>query len=291
MFLENLRKVFRETTMKKRAVLLASVILLSIVGLVQAQQDGLHGLIDVTYQSKYIWRGFDMYADKSAIQPAIDVDLFGTGFGVSVMGHRANSSGFEAFERWDYTAYYYNRLFHNRPYATAYRISWVYYNFPEWHHDQLGLQEINGIFSWPKVLSIKGLVPTYVIVKMWPSSSESLVSHRRDLTTGNASGGTASGWFHIFMLDYAVPVKGLVPEIPEHKLNLHAELVYNDGVGPLGQYVDHDWSHAVFGVSTDINLGKNYALTPALYHQVRMEETVNSDKDETWVSLSLKYKF
>lgn len=277
--------------MKRRAVFLASVILLSAVGLVRAQQGELHGLIDVTFQSRYIWRGFDMYGDKSAIQSAVDLDLFGTGFGISAMMHRANSSGYEDFERWDYTAYYYNRLFRDEPYVTTYRISWVYYNFPEWRHDELGLQEMNGIFSWPKIFSIKGLVPTYVAAKMWPSSSDSLVSRKRDLRTGARSSGTASGWFHILMLDYGLPIKGLVPEIPEHKLNLHAELVYNDGVGPYGQNVDQDWSNAVFGISTDIDLGKDFTFTPALYHQIAMEEMVNPDGDETWVSLSVKYKF
>jgi hypothetical protein len=93
------------------------------------------------------------------------------------------------------------------------------------------------------------------------------------------------------MLDYGLPIKGLVPEIPEHKLNLHAELVYNDGVGPYGQNVDQDWSNAVFGISTDIDLGKDFTFTPALYHQIAMEEMVNPDGDETWVSLSVKYKF
>ncbi len=277
--------------MKSRAILLTSAILFSTLGLVQAQQGEVHGLIDVTFQSMYLWRGFRVYDNKAAIQAAIDLDLFGTGLGVSTMMHRANSSGFEDFERWDYSAYYYNRLFRDEPYVTDYRISWVYYNFPEWQSDELGLQELNGIFSWPKLFPVKGLVPTYVAARMWPSSSDSLVSRKFDLTTGRSSSGSASGWFHILMLDYGLPIKGLVPEIPEHILNLHAELVYNDGVGPYGQNVDQDWSNAVFGISTDIDLAKNITFTPALYYQVTMEKTVNPNGDETWASLSLKYKF
>ncbi len=277
--------------MSKKAILSALVILLSLAGLLQAEPGELHGLIDLTYQSKYIWRGFDMFDNKSAIQPAIDLDLFETGFGISAMGHRANTSGFESEERWDYTGYYYNRVFENSPYELTFRASYVYYNFPEFERKTRDLQEINGIFSWPKILPVKDLVPTYVLVKMWPSSKDSLVSHERDLTTGRRSSGGPSGWFHIFMLDYAFPIKGLVPEIPEHIIDLHAELVYNDGVGPSGQNVDRDWSNAVFGISTDIDLGQNFSLTPALYYQITLEETVNSDDDETWVSLGLKYEF
>lgn len=93
------------------------------------------------------------------------------------------------------------------------------------------------------------------------------------------------------MLDYGLPVQGLVPEIPQHVLNLHTEVVYNDGIGPAGQDVDHDWTNAVFGVSTDFNLDKNLTLTPGLWHQITMDKSVNDDKDETWATVGLKYKF
>ena len=104
-------------------------------------------------------------------------------------------------------------------------------------------------------------------------------------------GGTASGWLHIFMLDYGLPLVGLLPDVPEQILNLHAELVFNDGFGPAGQDVDQDWSHAVFGVSTDIDLGHNFTLTPAVYHQIRMERSLGGDHSDVWATLSAKYRF
>jgi long-subunit fatty acid transport protein len=67
-------------------------------------------------------------------------------------------------------------------------------------------------------------------------------------------------------------------------------LVYNDGVGPAGQDVDHDWSNAVFGVSTDIDLDKNLTFTPGIYYQISMDKSVN-DEDEFWSTFGLKYKF
>ena len=105
------------------------------------------------------------------------------------------------------------------------------------------------------------------------------------------AGGTASGFAHIFMLDYALTVGGILPETPEQVFNLHAEAVYNDGVGPNGANVDQDWSNAVFGISTNIDLAQNIVLTPGIYHQVTMDTSVNDDKDETWVSMGLKYQF
>ena len=269
----------------KRFGFLAGVVLFAAAGLVQGQSRELHGVIDFTYQSKFVWRGFDVFGDKSAIQPSVDLDLYGTGFGVSAMGHRANSGGFENGERWDYTLYYYNSLFDGERYATNYRVNWVYYNLPDCDRQDFDLQEIWTGFSWPNLFGVKGLVPTYVLAKAWPGSSGSMVGTR------SAFGGTASGWAHIFLLDYGLPIPSLLGDSGEQVLRLHADVTYNDGVGPGGQNIDQDWSHAVFGAATDFEMGGGFVLTPGVYHQITMDKSVNPDKDETWVSLSATYKF
>ncbi len=275
--------ILGEDKMKHR-VLLAIVVMLAATGIVQAQDAGLHGVIDMTYQSKYIWRGFDLFGDKSGFQPSIDLDLYGSGFGVSAMGHRANSSGYELGERWDYTLYYQGHAFGDAKYAMNYRLGWVYYNFPEYDAPDYDLQELQAVMSFPNILPVKGLVPTYVLVKLYPSSENSVVE-------GLVAGGTASGFAHIFMLDYAVPMPGILPSQPEQVLRLHSEVIYNDGVHPGGGNADQDWSNAVFGVDTDFNVGKCMTFTPGLYHQITMDDSINDDKDETWMTFSLKYKF
>lgn len=276
----------------KHKVLLAAVVLMVATVPVQAQGE-LHGAVDVTFQTKYIWRGFDVYDDTSGTQPSVTLDLFDTGFGLSVMGHRANSSGYENAERWDYTLFYKNALFDGESYATQYMLGWVYYNYPDLRAKWADLQEIHAVLSWPKILPVEGLVPTYVLVKLWPSSSNSWVSSNLDLSTKppTASAGTASGFAHIFMLDYALPIEGFLPDVPEQVLRLHSEFVYNDGVGPAGQDVDSDWSNAVFGIATDFELAENVTLTPGVYHQITMDRSVNDDKDETWFTLGMKYEF
>lgn len=262
----------------KQKVLLAAIVLLAAAALVQAQ-DELHGSVEVTYLSKYVWRGIEIFGNQSAIQPAVNVDLFGTGFGISAMGHRANSSGHEAGERWDYTLFYKNALFADESYATQYMLGWVYYNFPDMSSQVADLQEIQAVLSWPEILPVEGLVPTYVLVKLWPAEG------------GSAVGGNASGFAHIFMLDYALPIEGLLPDVPEQILRLHSEFVFNDGVDPRGGVVDHDWSNAVFGIATDFELAENVTLTPGVYHQVTMDKSINSNSDETWVTLGMKYEF
>lgn len=274
----------------KTRILVIAIMLLVVGSMAQAQapEPELHGWADLTFSSKYVWRGFDIYDDKSAIHPSVDLNY--GGLGINVTGHRANSGEFENSERWDYNLYYMGALFQDQDYAVQYRLGWVYYNFPDNSSGLADLQEAHAVFSLPKIIP-GGLVPSYVLVKLWPSESGSLVASKADLSTGQPSTGTASGWAHIFMLDYALKTSGLLPETPEQVWNFHAEAVFNDGVGPGGQNVDHDWTNAVFGVSTDFDLADNLTLTPGVYHQITMDKSVNDDKDETWVSVGLKYKF
>ncbi len=266
----------------KRLILMAVLCSVMSAGLAQAQVGELHGVIDLTFQSKYIWRGFDVYGDKSAIQPSIDLDLFGSGFGVSITGHRANASGYEDGERWDYMVYYGNKLFEDEVYATNWRMAYVQYNYPDSSShttSSTDISELHWVLSWPNVIPVKGLVPSYVLIKLWPYNSDSLANE-------------ASGFAHVFMLDYGLSVPGILPDTDEQVLRLHTELVYNDGVDPRpgSTGVDHDWSNIVFGVETDFDLGNNLSFTPGLYCQVSMDDSVN-DEDETWVNLGLKYKF
>jgi len=243
----------------------------------------LHGMIGATYDSQYIWRGFNVYDNKSAVHILADLNLFDTGFGVSAIGHRANSSGFEDGERWDFSAYYQNGLFQGESFATNFRVGWVYYTYPELNQgESLDLQEGHAVLSWPNLLPIKGLCPSYVLVKLWPAESDSRLPD------------SSSGFMHIFMLDYGFTVAGVLPNIPEHLIRLHAEVIYNDGVtlDPASfRNPDHDWSNAVFGVSTDLPVATNITLTPSVYYQHRLNETINDDPDDIWASVGLKYSF
>lgn len=251
----------------------------------------LHGVVDFTMLTEYIWRGIDVWADDTAgIQGSIDLDLYGSGLGVGVMFHRAMPSGYELGERWDYSLYYQNSVFAGEPYATNYRLGWVYYNFPEAKASWFDLQELHGVLSWPNALPVKGLCPSYVIVYLWESYSPN------QFGAPWVGGGTGdgSGWAHIFMLDYAWTLTGILPEIPEQVVKFHGEMVYNDGVDPRPfppGNADHDWSNWVLGASTDFDMGYNVTVTPAVYYQRTMDKSINTDPDEFWMTLSGKYTF
>ena len=80
----------------KKGILFTAVILLSTVSIAQEQEGELHGSIDVTYLSAYMWRGIDLYPGahgEGAIQPSISLDLYGTGLGLSIVYSIIHQSG------------------------------------------------------------------------------------------------------------------------------------------------------------------------------------------------------
>jgi hypothetical protein len=276
----------------KKGIILIAAVLLCAVGFAQAQEGQLSGSVGVTYLSSYIWRGFDYYADDhSAIQPTVDLDLYGTGFGLNVMWSRAISAPFENAERISITLDYGDSLFESETYVTNYNVGWVYYGFPDesrsgskTHPDAQAadMQELFLAMSWPKICPA-GVVPSYTVLTMWPSEGDSAARKN-------------TGVAHVLGIGYDLTVPGLLPETPEQVLHLSAATVYNDGVAP-GVFVNtasgsvkQDWSHAVFGVSTNFNLADDLTLTPAVYYQSSWEDTVNSE-DECWFTVGLAYAF
>jgi hypothetical protein len=251
--------------------------------LVGMEAGRLHATLGATFDTQYVWRGFEVFGSKSATHVFADVDLFETGFGIGAVGHYANGSGYVNWTRYDYTLYYQNGVFASQPYATNYRIGYVLYDYPKTVSDWSDMQEMHVVLSWPNLLPIEGLCPSYVAAKTWPSESGSYI------------GGGASGWFHIFMLDYGFIVPGVIPQFPEHVIKLHGEVVYNDGVNPYGGWdKDSEFSHFVLGASTDLDFGEGVVLTPAVYYQRAMDtgiEWFNDDDNTMWASVSLKYSF
>ena len=264
----------------KKGILLAAVILLSTAGLIQAQEDELGVTLGVKYMSRFIWRGFDIYKDNDgAIRPFVDIDLYGTGFGVNVIHTRGVDGGMrytERMEKFNYTLYYRNKLFEDETYATNYKTGWVYYSYPERERNSADLQEAFVSFSWPEICP-EGIVPKYTIVRMWPAESEADCRNN-------------GGWWHLLGLGYDLTVPGLMPGTPEQVLHLSAETAYNDSVYAGGKTVDHDWSHAAFGISTSFDLGNDLIFTPGIYYQSSWDDSVNPS-DEYWTTLTVKYKF
>jgi hypothetical protein len=253
-----------------------------------AELGDLHGTIDATYVSRFIWRGYDAYAnDHSAFQPSVDLDLFGTGFGINVWMSRANGSGFENAEWLTYTPYYKGVFFPDEPFATYYKVGYTYFSYPDEPRQGTtpgtgAAQEVFGAFQWPKLLP-GGLVPSYAMFAYWPSES-------------HAANAANAGWAHVFGLNKDISFPTIWGNQPEQVLHLGAHTVYNAAVGPAGTPLpgnpkaDHDWSHAVFSIATDFDLGNGLKFVPGFYYQSSWDDSINTS-DEYWTSLSLSYSF
>ncbi len=286
--------------MKEKTILFSIVILLCAAGFtyaqaeapVPAQDNELHGSVGIKYLSKYIWRGFDYFPDEhSAFQTGIDLDLYGSGFGVGVLLTRAIHAPFENAETIGLTLSYGNRLYDGQSYVTKYSTGWVYYGYPDEsrsgsktssHAQAASMQEYFLALSWPEICPA-GVVPSYTAIAMWPAEGDSAARKN-------------SGWIHVFGLGYDLKTVGLLPEMPEQTFHLSLDAVYNDGAAPgvvintASGTVKHDWSHAVFGVSTNFDLGNSLTFTPGVYYQSSWEDTVNTE-DEAWITMGLKYAF
>jgi hypothetical protein len=245
-------------------------------------------MVGATWDSQYIWRGFNVYGGDSAAHVLADLALWDTGFGISVVGHQNLSESIGDLQRWDGMAYYQNVLFAGEPLATNFRLGYVYYWYTKANQGRTqDLMEGQLILSWPNLLPIKGLQPSYAFAYMWPGMKNDWAE-----SANPSFGKNCTGMFQILMLDYAFTVPAVIPAMDDQVIKLHSELVYNGGLSPLGGYVNSGLSDAVVGASTDFAFGarRNIVLTPAVYYQFSLEDSVNPD-NEFWVSVGLKYMF
>lgn len=268
--------------------LLLLMIIVAATGITMAaESDGqLHGTIRADYNSRFIWRGYDAYgSNHSAFQPSVDIDLFGTGFGVNVWSSRANGGGFENSEWMTYSIYYGHLVYADKPYALAYKVGYTYFSYPDEPSEGAAatnganghFQEVFAGFAMPKITGIKGLVPSYATFVCWASDS-------------NAHNRNNGGWAHVFALNYDMQIPSICGNNVAQDLHLGAHIVYNDGVGPAGKNADHDWSHAVFTAALDFPINENLKFTPGINYQSSWDDSINTS-DECWTSLTLAYKF
>ncbi len=254
----------------RNAILLSVVILLSTACLAGAEEKELGVTFDLTYTSKWMSKGVEAYGQQGALFKTIDIDWFGTGFGVNVKHRNAIASGYVDKQRFDYRPYYKNQMFKGTVWATNYNISAGYEHYPGLARNVSNTTwEWIYAFSWPNILK-GGLVPSYTAHYEYPAGSN-YVHH--DVT----------GWVHRFGLGYDLDVVELA-----NPLHLSAEIAYRDGLG--GTAKDHDWSHATFGISTKLKLNDRLSFVPGLYYQESMDDSV-CKRDVVYAVLSMKYKF
>jgi len=252
----------------RKATLLSVLILISTVQLTVAQDKDLGITLDFTYTSKWMSKGVEAYGQQGGLFKTIDFDFWGTGFGTKVTHRNATSSGYVNSKRFDYRPYFKSVLFQDAPYQTNYNISVGYEHYTD-HPRKLANTTWEWIFafSWPNLLPGK-LVPSYIAHYEYPAGS-------------NQASRGVTGWVHRFILARELDS----PQLPA-PLRLTSEVAYNDGLG--GRV--HDWAYATLGASTKLEINKNTAFVPGIYHQLSMDDSI-SKRDVTYAMLSMKYKF
>ncbi len=288
----------------KKGILLIAIILGGLIGLAAAAEaeerataeetavekpaipaaptDRISGTINLDYGTRYIWRGFDKYYNNhAAFQPNVDLKWFGTGFGTTIFYSTPFTGHLEDLQELDFTPYYENSIFNEEIYKINYKIWYTYYRYPRKAMSWNDAQEMGGSFGFPHILPW-GIVPSYTFVYMWESTN----GDSDDTRLFKNCDGPA----HIFGLGYDLKTGPILPNTTEQVFHLTTDLVYNDGVGPGGSAVDHDWSNAVFGIATDVDLSNNLTFTPGFFLQKTMDHSINQN-DEYWFTLRLSYAF
>ena len=254
----------------KKGLLLTMVLILTNRSLAQSPKEQLGVTLETSYLTKWLSKGSEAYGQQGGIFNSIDLDFYGTGFGINVTHRNSTSTGYVDKQRIDYRPYYKSRLFEDQPYVTNYNLSVGYE-----HYYGLDRRNAGTTFewvlacSWPKIIP-NGLVPKYTAHYEYPAGR-------------NYSNHSVSGWVHRFGLGYALKT----PEL-SNPLNLSTEVGYYDGLG--GKSKDSDWAYMNFGVSTKFKITENLSFTPKLYQQISMEETVSKRKDITYAVLTMTYK-
>jgi len=258
----------------KKIILLTAMFLLSVVATAQAEEGQLGVTLDLQYRSKWLSKGKYGYGTQGAIFKITDLNFYDSGFGVKVTHRNATASGYVDKQRFDYRPYYKSVLFEDESYATNYNISAGYEHYPGLARNRSNTTwEWIFAFSWPNIIQQR-IVPQYIAHYEYAAGS--------NYTKSPSGGDMPSGWVHRFILGYDVEMTEL--PVPLH---LSSELAYTDGLGGAA----HDWSYAVFGASTIIEIADNLSFVPGIYYQISMEDSVNTDKDLTYCILSMKYKF
>ncbi len=255
---------------KEISIIIVSLILTAGPG--QAEENKKLGVtFDLSYHSKWLSKGAEAYGQQGALFETIDLDFFGTGFGVQVIHRSATASGYVDKQRFDYRPYYKSVMFKDKSFQTNYMLSTEYEHYYglDRHKAYTTWEWINS-FSWPNLLP-KGFTPTYIMHYEYPACSNARYTYH-----------SMEGWVHRFILGYDLKV----PELP-NPLKLTSEVAYTDGLGRA----QHDWSYATFGLSTKFNINENMTFSPGIYQQITMDDSVSKRKDITYCILSMKYRF
>jgi len=257
----------RNRIMKKMMVVL---VLCAMAAAASAQE--WKTTVDLSYTSRYIWRGYDILDNAGAFQPSIDFS-HESGLGASIWMSYPERGGWTNdlmdsrvnLTEYDYTVYYKGKALGGDCWETDYKLGWRYFDCIDTYTKAWDMQEVFVEAEMPK-LTGNEVVPHVAVYQLWPARSKSDIKD-------------ASGTIYLMGFNYNLPT-----DLP---LTFSWDLVFNDGA----MYSDHDWSHMVWGLKSQFKCPMTGAkIVPAVYFQNSFEDTVNKN-DEYWGTISYSFAF
>ncbi|MEJ5259139.1 MAG: TorF family putative porin [Anaerohalosphaeraceae bacterium] len=230
--------------------------------------------VDLSYTSRYIWRGYDILDNAGAFQPSIDLS-HENGLGATIWMSYPERGGWTNnladsrvnLTEYDYTLYYKGKALAGDAWETNYKLGWRYYDYIDTYTKAWDKQEIFVEAEMPKLLD-NGVVPHLAVYQLWPARSKAS-SNIKD----------ASGTIYLMGFDYNLPT-----DLP---LTFSWDIVFNGGA----MNSDHDWSHMVWGLKSQFKCPMTGAkIVPAVYFQNSFEDSVNKS-DEYWGTISYSFAF
>ena len=241
--------------------------------------DGGHG-VGVTfhneYSSKYMWRGFNEFDELGTWHQRIDFHL-GGGWAIELLSYIPIGDGetdhhdhIKDFLEFKYELVYHNTLNEGESNETQYKVNYIYFDFPNLEGgDPQNADEIGIELSFPNLWEIGGtpLIPTVYVGHYMPKD------HGEDsmYASFRLENEVAIGWF-------------------PNPVTIYGETGYHDGFDNGAHHSDSEFTHVVFGFSTDIEI-LGTEVTPFLNYQVSMDGTQDQNSADLWGGVGASVSF
>jgi hypothetical protein len=258
----------------RKSIYLLVIVALVTAGLANAEEKELKVTLDVKYMSKYMSKGVEAYGSQGVVFETMNIDLWGTGFGVG-FGHQSatgtSGPGYVNSQRFNSSVFYANKALEGERLETKYKVSWTSKNYYGVRRNAKDSQEYIASFMWPNLLGVDGLAPYYITHYETPRGS-------------GYDNAAMAGWVHRFGLSKVLNVEAL-----PNPLIFTSEICYNDGYGSATR--DHDWAFMTYGLSSKFKLADNLTFVPGLYYQKTMDQSHTGSNDILYTSLGVKLAF
>ena len=227
----------------------------------------------LTYLSRYIDKGQDVFADNDAgLKPEVGVeikDVFArTDMHLGVWAVMPLSCGHNNAEETDYAISFVRQINENLNLSFGY----TYIDFPR-------LNKRSDISETWAALTVEQI--PHIVLPLYFS-----MGAMYDFAA--ASGGPDEGWFYYWTvgLHLPLPVIAGVPLLGEY-LDVSLTNWGNDGAADLPANSLYATEYAL---STTYNF-KGFAVTPSVNYLVSYDDGINNGNDEVWFSVKIAYNF